>query len=131
VIRMHITHATFVTVPVADQDRAKDFYAGTLGFEVLTDRHAGPMRWLQVGPAGAETSFTLAKAEQVGLEPGSAKGIMLETSDLDGDCAELVRAGAVVEGPVDRPWGRQATLTDPDGNGLVLSQRPSPSSARS
>jgi predicted enzyme related to lactoylglutathione lyase len=126
---MHITHATFVTVPVADQDRAKDFYVGTLGFDVLMDQQAGPVRWLQVGPSGAQTSFTLGTAEQVGLQPGSAKGIMLQTTDLDGDCAELARAGAEVEGPVDLPWGRQATVTDPDGNGLVLSQRPASSDA--
>jgi catechol 2,3-dioxygenase-like lactoylglutathione lyase family enzyme len=121
---MHITHATVVTLPVADQDRAKDFYVGMLGFQVLMDQQAGPVRWLQVGPQGAQTSFTLATAEQVGLMPGSVKGIMLETADLDGDCAELARAGAAVEGPEDLPWGRQATTTDPDGNGLVLSQKP-------
>ena len=124
---MQFTHATFVTVPVADQDKAKDFSVGTLGVEVLMDLQAGPMRWLQVAPLVAQTSFTLAAAEQVGLEPGSARGIMLETTDLDGDCAELARAGAAVEGPVDLPWGRQATVTDPDGNGLVLSQKPTSS----
>jgi catechol 2,3-dioxygenase-like lactoylglutathione lyase family enzyme len=119
---MHITHATLVTLPVADLERAKQFYVGTLGFEVLVDRQAGPVRWLQVGPRGAQTSFTLATEEQVGLAPGSAKGIMLETADLDADCTELARAGAGVEGPVDYPWGRQATVEDPDGNGLVLAQ---------
>lgn len=123
---MKITHAVFVTLPVADQDRAKDFYVGTLGFEVLVDRQAGPVRWLQVGPGGAQTGFTLATAEQVGLAPGSAKGIMLETTDLDADCTELARAGAAVDGPENLPWGRQATVTDPDGNGLVLSQKPAP-----
>ncbi|MEU5124600.1 VOC family protein [Streptomyces mobaraensis] len=116
---MNITHAKLVTLPVTDQERAKDFYVGTLGFEVLVDREAGPVRWLQVGPAGAQTSFTLATAEQ-GFVPGSVRGIMLETSDLDADCARLAAAGAVVEGPVDLPWGRQATLSDPDGNGFVL-----------
>lgn len=116
---MTITHARLVTLPVADQERAKDFYVGTLGFEVLADREMGPVRWLQVAPAGAQTSFTLAAAEQ-GFTPGTVKGLMLETSDLDGDCARLTEAGAPVEGPVALPWGRQATVTDPDGNSLVL-----------
>lgn len=117
---MTITHARLVTLPVTDQDAAKDFYVGTLGFEVLADKRMGPVRWLQVAPEGAQTSFTLATAEQ-GFTPGSAKGIMLETSDLDADCARLAQAGAAIDGPVDLPWGRQATFTDPDGNAFVLS----------
>ncbi|MFD4829461.1 VOC family protein [Streptomyces uncialis] len=32
----------------------------------------------------------------------------------------MTEAGADVEGPTDLPWGRQATLTDPDGNSFVL-----------
>ncbi|WP_455362412.1 VOC family protein [Streptomyces sp. SYSU K21746] len=117
---MNITHIKIVTLPVADQDRAKDFYVGALGFEVVMDQDMGPMRWLQVAPKGAQTSFTLATAE-MGFTPGNAQGIMLETSDVDADCAALTRAGVTVEGPTDYPWARQATLVDPDGNGLVLS----------
>ncbi|MFF4137964.1 VOC family protein [Streptomyces mirabilis] len=116
---MNITHTKIVTVPVSDQDRAKTFYVDTLGFEVLVDQQAGPMRWLQVAPKGAQTSFTLAGG-QPGLTPGTARGIILETTDLDGDCAQLAEAGVDVEGPADRPWGREATVIDPDGNRLVL-----------
>ncbi|MEV4166307.1 VOC family protein [Nonomuraea dietziae] len=122
---MNITHAKIVTVPVSDQDRAKDFYVTALGFEVVVDQQMGPVRWLQVAPKDAQTSFTLATAEQ-GFTPGSATGIVLETSDLDADCAELLKAGAAVQGPTELPWGRQATLTDPDGNSFVLSA-PAPS----
>lgn len=117
---MHITHAKIVTVPVSDQDRAKDFYVGKLGFEVIYDRDMGPIRWLQVSPKGATTSFTLATAEQ-GFTPGHAQGIVLETTDVDADCAALAAAGVTVEGPTSYPWARQAKFTDPDGNGLVLS----------
>ncbi|WP_405613549.1 VOC family protein [Streptomyces sp. NBC_01511] len=119
---MNITHATVVTVPVADQERAKDFYVSTLGFQVVVDQRMGPVRWLQVAPPGAQTGFTLATAEQ-GFTPGSSTGIVLETADLDGDCAALVGAGVAVEGPTDLPWGRQATLADPDGNSFVLAAR--------
>ncbi|TDE45733.1 glyoxalase [Nonomuraea mesophila] len=120
---MHITHAKVVTVPVSDQDRAKDFYLSTLGFQVVVDQQMGPVRWLQVAPSGAQTSFTLATAEQ-GFTPGSSTGIILETADLDADCAALVKAGAAVEGPTDQPWGRLATLADPDGNRFVLAAKP-------
>jgi catechol 2,3-dioxygenase-like lactoylglutathione lyase family enzyme len=34
---LHITEIGRVAVPAADQDRALDFYVGTLGFEVRMD----------------------------------------------------------------------------------------------
>lgn len=119
---MNITHVAFVTVPVADQEKAKDFYVNTLGFEVLIDQPAGPQRWIQVGPKGAQTSFTLVQAGKGGFVLGSAKGIMLETLDIEADCAALTKAGASVSGPIKMPWGRhQADVTDPDGNSFTLS----------
>ena len=45
-----LSHAT---VYVVDQDRAKDFYVGKLGFEVRTDQSMGGFRWLTVGIQGA------------------------------------------------------------------------------
>ncbi|WP_242903392.1 VOC family protein [Actinomadura terrae] len=48
---MNITSVRLLTVPVSDQDAAKDFYAGTLGFEVVRDQAMGPVRWLQLAPA--------------------------------------------------------------------------------
>jgi predicted enzyme related to lactoylglutathione lyase len=117
---MTITHASFVTLPVADQDRALRFYTDVLGFEVVVDRQMPPGRWLQVAPEGAQTVFTLSGPDMGGFEPGSARGIMLVTTDVDADCARLVAAGTAVQGPDDVPWGRMASFTDPDGNGLML-----------
>ncbi|WUI00804.1 VOC family protein [Spirillospora sp. NBC_00431] len=119
---MNITHVRLLTVPVSDQDAAKTFYADKLGFEVVSDQSNGPIRWLQLAPKGAQTNVVLAD-HVPGLAPGSVHGLMLETSDLDADCAQLRDAGVDVDGPQDLPWGRQATLTDPDGNGIVLAAR--------
>ncbi|MFF4229202.1 VOC family protein [Streptomyces sp. NPDC001820] len=117
---MNITHASFVTLPVTDQDRAKAFYTGVLGFEVTADREMPPGRWLQVAPEGAQTVFTLSGPGMGGFTPGSAQGIMLVTTDVDADCAKLAAAGVTVDGPNDLPWGRMAAFRDPDGNGLML-----------
>ncbi|MER5860711.1 VOC family protein [Streptomyces sp. NPDC059688] len=117
---MHITHASFVTLPVADQDRALRFYRDVLGFEVTADLPMPPGRWLQVAPRGARTVFTLSGPGMGDFEPGSARGIMLVTTDVDADCARLTEAGAEVRGPDDHPWGRMASFRDPDGNGLML-----------
>ncbi|MFD5718585.1 VOC family protein [Streptomyces sp. NPDC127036] len=117
---MNITHASFVTLPVADQDRALRFYRDVLGFEVTADLEMPPGRWLQVAPAGAQTVFTLSGPGMGGFTPGGSRGIMLVTTDVDADCARLVAAGVAVEGPDDLPWGRMASFRDPDGNGLML-----------
>jgi catechol 2,3-dioxygenase-like lactoylglutathione lyase family enzyme len=40
-----------VGVPVTDQDRALEFYLGTLGFEKRMDApFGGGMRWIEVAP---------------------------------------------------------------------------------
>lgn len=118
---MNITQVQTLTVPVADQDRAKDFYVGTLGFEVVADNQAGPMRWLQVAPAGAVTGLALSALPH--FRPGSLQGVILASGDIDGDCERLRRAGVAVDGPHSQPWGTQATFADPDGNGFVLLAR--------
>jgi catechol 2,3-dioxygenase-like lactoylglutathione lyase family enzyme len=117
---MNITHASFVTLPVADQDRALRFYRDVLGFEVTADLDMPPGRWLQVAPKGAQTVFTLSGPGMGDFTPGETRGIMLVTTDVDADCARLAAAGVAVEGPDDLPWGRMASFRDPDGNGLML-----------
>ncbi|MFB7502279.1 VOC family protein [Streptomyces broussonetiae] len=117
---MTITHAAFVTLPVSDQDRALRFYRDVLGLAVTADRDMPQGRWLQVAPEGARTVFTLAGPGMGDFEPGSARGIMLVTTDVDADCARLTGAGTEVRGPDELPWGRMASFTDPDGNGLML-----------
>ncbi|MFF7644438.1 VOC family protein [Streptomyces canus] len=117
---MTITHASFVTLPVSDQDRALRFCTDVLGLTVTADRDLPQGRWLQVAPEGARTVFTLSGPGMGGFEPGSARGIMLVTTDVDADCARLTEAGTPVQGPDELPWGRMASFTDPDGNGLML-----------
>ncbi|MEU6071157.1 MULTISPECIES: VOC family protein [Streptomyces] len=117
---MNITHASFVTLPVTDQDRALRFYRDVLGFEVTADLDVPQGRWLQVAPRGAQTVFTLSGPGMGDFEPGSSRGIMLVTTDVDADCARLAGAGVDVQGPDEFPWGRMASFQDPDGNGLML-----------
>jgi catechol 2,3-dioxygenase-like lactoylglutathione lyase family enzyme len=37
-----VTHAKVVSVPVSDQDHARDFYVDVLGFELVADTPMGP-----------------------------------------------------------------------------------------
>ena len=110
-----------ITIPVSDQAAAKQFYTEVLGFELVSDQPApmGPnARWIEV--RAGKTGPTVVLANWFPVAPGSVQGLMLESSDLERDCDVLRSQGRAVRGPNATPWGRQANVTDPDGNGLVL-----------
>jgi catechol 2,3-dioxygenase-like lactoylglutathione lyase family enzyme len=116
-----ISHIRLLSLPVSDQDRARDFYVDTLGFDLVRDNQMGPdQRWVEVAPKGALTSVTLVTWFPT-MPPGSAKGLVLETDDLDADVAALTAGGVPIpDGIQHQPWGRFVTFDDPDGNGIVL-----------
>ncbi|MGH3423800.1 MAG: VOC family protein [Nocardioidaceae bacterium] len=120
---MAISSVQLFSLPVRDQDRARDFYVDVLGFELLGDNPMGPdMRWVQVAPPGAQTSITLVTWFDT-MAPGSVKGTVLETDDLEGDVELLRSRGVKVAGDIEeQPWGRFVTFDDPDGNGIVLQE---------
>ena len=120
---MTITQLQLISLPVTDQDRSRDFYVEVLGFDLVRENPMGPdQRWVQVAPKGAQTSITLVTWFPT-MPPGSVKGLVLETDDLDGDVAALTTAGVAIEGGIQQqPWGRYVTFDDPDGNGIVLQE---------
>jgi catechol 2,3-dioxygenase-like lactoylglutathione lyase family enzyme len=119
---MAITQLQLISLPVADQDRSRDFYVEVLGFDLVRDNPMGPgQRWVQVAPKGAQTSITLVTWFPT-MPPGSVKGTVLETDDLDGDIAALTAGGVATGGIQEQPWGRFVTFDDPDGNGIVLQE---------
>jgi predicted enzyme related to lactoylglutathione lyase len=118
---MTITQVQLFSIPVSDQDRARQFYVDVLGFEVVNEADMGPDRhWLQVRPRGSETSITLVTWFD-SMPAGSLRGLVLETDDLDAAIADLATRGLDVSGGIiDEPWGRFAQFEDPDGNGMIL-----------
>ena len=118
---MAITGVEVLSLPVSDQDRARDFYVDVLGFELLRDTEMQPgMRWVQVAPPGGGTTITLVTWFD-SMPAGSNRGLVLETDDVDADVERLRGLGLdFPDGIQEQPWGRFVTLADPDGNGLVL-----------
>src|SRR5580704_8179953 len=117
---MSLTRIEVLSLPVTDQDRAKDFYVGTLGFDLVADNQMGPeQRWVQVRPQGGQTSITLVTWFDT-MPPGSLKGLVIETDDLEGDVKALAARGLEVGEIQSAPWGRYVTFDDPDGNGLIV-----------
>jgi catechol 2,3-dioxygenase-like lactoylglutathione lyase family enzyme len=119
-----ITNISVVSIPVSDQDRAKDFYVNTLGFDLLVENEMMPgSRWIQVAPKGAQTSLTLVNWFEH-MPAGSVDGLVIATDDIESAYSALVAKGVTFDGPPqDQMGGIMTTFHDPDGNGLVLWQR--------
>ena len=120
-----ITQVGTVIIPVADQDRALDFYVGTLGFEKRTDVPMGPdMRWIEVAPQGASTSIAIVPPRE-GDPVGVETRIALNTQDVDADHADLKAAGVDVDDEVQRmgdPVPPMFWFRDPENNSLLVVQ---------
>jgi len=110
-----------VSVPVSDQEQAKEFYVDTLGFEVLVDNTwREGMRWSEVAPKGSATSLMLVTWSACML-PSMYRVIVLATEDIQAIHDELLAKGIDFElPPTETPRGTQAMFRDPDGNALLL-----------
>ena len=115
------TKVQVFSLPVADQDRSRDFSVDVLGFELIEDVPMGPeTRWVQVAPPGIATSITLVNWFST-MPAGSTKGTVLETDDREGDIATLTSRGVAIDADIqEMPWVRFVTFDDPDGNGIIL-----------
>jgi uncharacterized glyoxalase superfamily protein PhnB len=97
-------------LPVADVERAQQYYRDVLGFEI---------GWLYPGKEiGAVSNGDVAiffRKRQPPFEP-AVHWVFAE--DIDGSYLELQAAGANIVDPLERkPWGlRQFTIEDLDGN---------------
>jgi catechol 2,3-dioxygenase-like lactoylglutathione lyase family enzyme len=114
-----------VAVAVTDQDRALEFYVGTLGFEKRMDGSFGEgTRWIEVAPPEATTSIALVAADHA-RPAGVDTGIRLATVDAAADYASL-RARGVETGDELIPYPvPMFTFRDPDGNRLFVVEVPS------
>ena len=114
-----------VPVPVTDVDRAKAFYADTLGFTVDVDvRPMDGARVVQLTPPGSSCSigFGTGFAAYEGV-PGSIRALHLVVTDIEHARAELVERGVDVGAVQDVGGGvRYAGIEDPDGNTLTLQE---------
>jgi len=120
---MAFENVAVVSIPVSDQDRAKEFYVDTLGFELTREDSSVPgFHWIQVRPNGGGTQLSLVTWFDT-MPAGSLQGLVLTSDDLDAEYRRLVAEGVVFEGPPQQqPWGMETVFHDPDGNKLVLHQ---------
>lgn len=132
-----------VVIPVADVDRARDFYA-SLGWR-LDAQFDGPdgFRVVQLTPPGSPCSVIFG-ADVTSAVPGATQGLHLIVSDIEAARDALVEHGADVSevfhdaggvfhhagttgrvggpDPERRSYSSFLSFEDPDGNGWVLQE---------
>ena len=130
-----LTNIQITQIYVLDQEKALDFYVGTLGLEVHTDLDLGFMRWLTVNFPGqpddqlllelpAPPAYDEATAEQIRelLTKGAAgMAAIVSVDDVRKTYEELVAQGVeFTEEPTERFYGTDCGLRDPFGNPLRI-----------
>jgi catechol 2,3-dioxygenase-like lactoylglutathione lyase family enzyme len=123
-------------VPVSDVDRAKDFYAEKLGFNVDVDHRAGEdFRVVQLTPPGSAASISIGTGITTAA-PGSYLGMHLVVDDIEAARAELTGRGVEVSEPFHfgaegqtpglhperADYGTYLSFSDPDGNGWLIQE---------
>jgi catechol 2,3-dioxygenase-like lactoylglutathione lyase family enzyme len=113
-----------VVIPVADVDRAIEFYVEKLGFDKRIDvPFGGSYRWVEVAPGDAVTTIALAPPPEGSAAGKRETGISLHTDDIDAFHAELRDSGVDVDAEVSRmgdPVPPLFWLRDPEGNSLMV-----------
>jgi catechol 2,3-dioxygenase-like lactoylglutathione lyase family enzyme len=137
-----------IVIPVADVDRAKQFYGG-LGWRLDADfAFDDGFRVIQFTPPGSQASVIFG-TNVTAAAPGSAKGLYLVVSDIEAARKELLSRGVKVSeafhgggdvhfgadephlfgsvriggpDPGRRSYLSLASFTDPDGNGWMLQE---------
>jgi catechol 2,3-dioxygenase-like lactoylglutathione lyase family enzyme len=132
-----------VVLPVSDVDRARDFYRA-LGWRLDADFAVDEaFRVVQMTPPGSACSIIFGTGITSGT-PGSAQGLQLVVSDIDGARTELTAHGAKVSevfhdaagvfhhagtqarvaGPATdhKTYGSWVSFADPDGNSWFVQE---------
>ncbi len=119
---INITRVRTIGVPVTDQDRALEFYLGTLGFDTRIDVTLGiDLRWIEVAPHGSDgASIALLRATEE-APTGVETGVRLMTEDADASHAAMRSRGVDVDEVLHWPDAPPMfAFRDQDGNGLEI-----------
>lgn len=118
-----ISRVLSVGVPVADQDKALEFYTTVLGLSMSRDvPMGGGARWLEVAPPDGSATIALTPATP-DAPAGVETGIRLCVSDADAFRDHLIAHGASADEVLRWPGvPPMFTFRDQDGNGLVILQ---------
>ena len=116
-----------VPLPVADVDRAVEFYRDRCGFHLDHDVQGGPQfRVVQLTPPGSACSIAVGTG-LLNTPPGSVQALHLVVDDIQAARKELAERGVDIAEVEEMtapgmPSVFYAAFSDPDGNGWTLQQ---------
>jgi predicted enzyme related to lactoylglutathione lyase len=115
----------FGSIPVADQDRALEFYTQKLGFRIVTDQPFNDtQRWIELSIPGADTNVVLFTPDEHKDRVGTFAAISFWADDVKRTYQELKAKGVEFLGePQGADWGTFVMFKDSEGNQFVLSSK--------
>lgn len=119
---IQVEELDFILIPTRDMDRAKAFYAETLGLPLDVDSP----RWMEVLAGGVTLAIWNPEALGRSFEP-TPNPVALRVPDVAAARAELEEAGVEFDADtMDSGVCLMAPFRDPDGNRLMLHRRYAP-----
>ncbi|MCH8815277.1 MAG: VOC family protein [Chloroflexi bacterium] len=106
-----------IIIYVRDLARMKRFYSEQLGFRIVADR--GRLVAFS-GNAGAE--IVLHGGREDSRDGGNSWLLQIIVPDIDKAVLALRERGVAISDVEQRPYGRYARFSDPEGNQLGLEQ---------
>jgi len=123
-----ISGVSKVVIDVEDQDRAKEFWTKTMGFELVQDASYGQgNRWLEV--RSPDKSVVLVLGLRRGEPPTApdalpTSNVFFCCDDLLQTYEELTALGvAFPQPPIQQPYGWWSMFEDAEGNRFALTPR--------
>jgi catechol 2,3-dioxygenase-like lactoylglutathione lyase family enzyme len=117
-----ITDIAVVGIPVSDQDKAVEFFTGTLGFEKRLDARMGDsFRWVTVAAPGAATSVALIASQNTGADTGIRFAVPDAEVEHDAMRKRGIQTGDLLRWPGVPPM---FDFKDPDGNKFEIVETP-------
>ena len=115
----------FASIPVADQDRALEFYRDKLGFVIATDQPFNDkQRWVELRIPGSDTRVVLFTPPGHEDRVGTFSNITFVADNVERTYEELSERGVTFTGPPKAAaWGTAVLFQDPDGNTFVISSK--------
>jgi catechol 2,3-dioxygenase-like lactoylglutathione lyase family enzyme len=109
--KTYIQQVGTVFVPVADQDRALEFYLDKLGFEKRADfPYGNGSRWIEVAPPGAANTISLVPPSEGMSAGGSETHCAFTTEDIEADHTALQARGVDVDAEIACKGNRRPGL---------------------
>jgi len=116
---MNVERTDFVSVFTQDIQRARAFYAGTLGLEIESEGESDLE--FRCGQVTLDVFDPSSIGQQFAPSPA---GLALRVQDVDAARAELEAKGVKFDGEtIETGVCRMAFFQDPDGNALLLHRR--------